>query len=95
MMRFGRLVSAAFSVAAVDARHAPVQITTDTPAYCATLQTRLHEREKHQGLPARARALTRAGESLCENGDISGGIIALRKAMILSLHAAPERMTGH
>jgi hypothetical protein len=80
------LILAAVSVAFMDVRHAPVQITTDTPAYCATLQARLSKREKQGRLSAKARELAQNGGNLCANGDIIGGITALRQAMVLSLH---------
>ena len=63
------------------------QITTDTLAYCRELAVRL---EKMTGdavlIPATVLRLSTAGRDMCEHGMTRGGIMRLRKAIVLMMH---------
>ncbi|MGH7156141.1 MAG: hypothetical protein ACREF3_19610 [Acetobacteraceae bacterium] len=63
----------------------PAQITSDTPTYCLQLLDQVSELA-HEALgppPAEVLSLASDGRKLCEEGKIPGGILRLRRAMML------------
>jgi hypothetical protein len=71
---------------------APLQVMTDTPEYCVTLRERLDR------MPADAptvvlsevRDLETEGRRLCDSGETRGGILRMRRALMLMMHASRE-----
>ncbi len=73
----------------------PMQVTTDTPEYC------LHLADRVQSLvhlavsppPQEVHDLSSEGQRMCASGQTRGGIMRLRKALMLMMHddAAAER----
>ena len=59
------------------------EVTTDTPAYCALLGHDVAAR--HSALPEVERLLTE-GEAMCARGQIRGGILRLRRALLILHH---------
>ena len=66
----------------------PEQITTDTPAYC--LQLRKEVGRKLPTAPEQMwpelHNLRSEGERMCDAGETRGGIIRLRRALVLIAH---------
>lgn len=63
----------------------PAQVTSDTHAYCLQLLDQVSELA-HETLgppPAEVLSLAGDGRKLCEEGKIPGGILRLRRAMML------------
>ncbi len=59
------------------------ELTTDTPAYCTQLAHDVAAR--HSALPEVERLLTE-GEAMCGRGQIRGGILRLRRALLILHH---------
>ncbi len=62
------------------AQPAPVAVTTDTPEYCERMTTRV---ATCPDLTAEMHRLLDEGRHLCERGEVRGGIMRLRRAMLL------------
>jgi hypothetical protein len=77
----------------VAAQPAPQRIISDTPEYCFRLFDRLSEllRAMHMPPPADVIFLSSEGQRMCDHGQTRGGIMRLRRAlMLLAQHnAAP------
>jgi hypothetical protein len=98
MTRVHRLAGAAvlllslttLSVAGLEAdtQAPPVEVTTDTPAYCQRLSDQVGERmrELKTPPPADVMRLSGEGERLCDEGQTRGGILRLRRAWLLITH---------
>ncbi|MGI4975360.1 MAG: hypothetical protein ACRYG6_00300 [Janthinobacterium lividum] len=72
------------------AQPAPVAVTTDTPEYCARMIAQV---ETRPDLTAEMHRLLDEGRHLCERGEVRGGIMRLRRAMLLIQgreHAEPR-----
>ena len=67
---------------------APMEVTTDTPEYCQYLQTRLHAlvHSASSPPPQEVTDLLADGQRMCEHGQTRGGIMRLRRAMMLVTH---------
>ncbi|MGH7120837.1 MAG: hypothetical protein ACREFP_17935 [Acetobacteraceae bacterium] len=67
------------------AQPAPMQLLTDTPHYCAELFTDIEATEQTllQPAPPAVGRLTVEGQQLCALGEVRGGVIRLRRAMVL------------
>jgi hypothetical protein len=74
------LVAVALLIPAVAVAQPATEITTDTLQYCNRLAG---EVARTPSPPPQARDLMAEGERLCSDGHIRGGIIRLRRAMIL------------
>jgi hypothetical protein len=63
-----------------------VHVITDTVAYCNQLAHQLADalRATSQKPPERIQTLADAGKRLCQRGEIHGGIIRLRRALMLA-----------
>ncbi len=59
----------------------PMPVTSDTPAYCLGLAQRM---EDAGSMPPQMRVLWEQGRELCEHGHIRGGLMRLRRAMMIS-----------
>jgi hypothetical protein len=66
----------------------PVQVTTDTAAYCARLARRMALTPQPS---AQATRLAAEGRALCVRGDVRDGIRRLRQALLLSRPATAGR----
>lgn len=56
----------------------PMQVTTDTPDYCANLAAQIR---RAPSAPPEALRLELEGQQLCEQGFVQGGLHRLRRAM--------------
>jgi hypothetical protein len=62
----------------------PMQVTTDTPAYCWQLAAEVAEaRRAVPAAPPGVRVLVNEGQRMCGNGMVRGGILRLRRALLL------------
>jgi hypothetical protein len=70
----------------------PVGVTTDTAEYCLYLQDRIHTLILAAVAPPshEATALTQEGQRICEHGQTRGGIMRLRRALLLIRHEDPS-----
>ncbi|AHJ63992.1 putative secreted protein [Granulibacter bethesdensis] len=69
---------------------APQLITSDTLDYCQQLQHKLARQEAHFVLgapPSDVMQLADQGRHLCDQGHVRGGILRLRKALLILRHA--------
>ncbi len=64
----------------------PMAVTSDTAAYCATLQ---HLANAAPNPSAEVRRLIAEGQDLCDRGEVRGGIARLRRALVVERHHAP------
>ncbi len=71
-----------------DTQAPPVEVTTDTQAYCQRLSDQVGERmrELKTPPPADVMRLSGEGERLCDEGQTRGGILRLRRAWLLITH---------
>ena len=61
-----------------------MQVTTDTPEYCLQLAAEVAEaRRAAPATPPRVGLLAQEGERMCGNGMVRGGILRLRRALLL------------
>jgi hypothetical protein len=71
----------------------PQQITSDTPEYCLQLLDRVSEmvRVAPTPPPQEVSSLSNEGQRMCDQGQTRGGILRLRRALLLMMHpsAAP------
>ena len=58
-----------------------MQVTSDTPAYCLSLAQRM---EDEGSMPPQIHVLWEQGRELCQRGHIRGGLMRLRRAMMIS-----------
>jgi hypothetical protein len=73
-------------VAQPAASDAPMEVTSDTPEYCLQLADRLHSsmvRVAAAKMPREVPSLSNEGQKMCANGQTRGGIMRLRKALLL------------
>ena len=86
------LLLSALALLAVPRLHAQspaLAVTTDTPEYCEHMTARV---ETCPDLTVEMRRLLDEGRHLCGRGEVRGGIMRLRRAMLLIQgrdHAAP------
>jgi hypothetical protein len=67
------------------AAQTPEAVTTDTADYCVQLQQRLTAEETAARNPPRREvtALAQQGHALCDEGQVRGGILRLRRALMM------------
>ncbi|MBS0641835.1 MAG: hypothetical protein U1E70_23535 [Acetobacteraceae bacterium] len=76
-----------------DAQTPPLEVTTDTQAYCQRLSDQVSARMRGlQSPPPEVIRLSDEGERLCDEGQIRGGILRLRRAWMMMAH--PEHHYG-
>ena len=74
----------------------PMEVTSDTPEYCRYLHSRV-DSQVHLASsppPREVTDLSAEGERMCEHGQTRGGIMRLRRALLLLMHdgnGTPER----
>jgi hypothetical protein len=66
----------------------PFEVTTDTPEYCIYLQDRVQSQVQLTSSPPPPEVadLSAEGHKMCEHGQTRGGIMRLRRALLLLLH---------
>lgn len=71
---------------------APFQVMTDTPEYCATLRDRLDRMppDAPSLVLAEVQSLETEGRRLCDAGETRGGILRMRRALMLMMHASRD-----
>jgi hypothetical protein len=76
----------------VPAQPAPMPLLTDTAQYCAQLSVEVEAERKALISPAppEVEQLAQEGRRLCALGEIRGGIVRLRRAIVL-LHEVSQR----
>lgn len=82
------------ALAPVAGQAPPQKITSDTPAYCLHLLDRLSEMVRTGQIPPPREVtfLSSEGRRMCDQGQTRGGIMRLRRALMLLMHqdeAAP------
>ena len=85
-------VTSGRSVEAQQARDpAPLEVTTDTPEYCIYLQDRVQTQVQLASSPPPPEVtdLSAEGHKMCEHGQTRGGIMRLRRALLLLMHEDP------
>ena len=72
----------------VTGQPAPAQVITDTPQYCLELLDRVSEmvRVAPAPPPAEVTHLSTEGQRMCDQGQTRGGILRLRRAIMLMMH---------
>ena len=78
---------AVISLAAVSARaqaRDPI-VTSDSPEYCGVLMSRISGLTHSTAMPppTEAAALSEEGERMCDHGQTRGGIMRLRRALLI------------
>jgi hypothetical protein len=66
----------------------PQQVTSDTPAYCLQLLDRVSQMVRAAGTPPPQEVgyLSSEGQRMCDQGQTRGGILRLRRALVLMMH---------
>jgi hypothetical protein len=72
----------------VESQPPPQQVTTDTPQYCLQLLDRVSEMVRIAGSPPPQEVtfLSSEGQRMCDQGQTRGGILRLRRALVLMMH---------
>jgi len=75
------------------AAEGPLRITSDTLAYCQNLRAQVNALMRREGgaVSAEVMRLRATGQRLCAEGEIRGGVLRLRGAVLLLLHRSPDR----
>ena len=70
----------------------PQQVTTDTPEYCLKLLDRVSEMVRIASAPPpqEVSSLSSEGQRMCDQGQTRGGILRLRRALMLMMHSTAE-----
>ena len=81
----GALLLIGAFVASAGADSPPIVVTTDTPEYCHKLLDRISEAIRATDLPppVEVASLSSEGRRMCNNGLTRGGILRLRRALLL------------
>lgn len=67
----------------------PAQVTTDTPQYCLQLLDRVSELVRVRAHPPEeVTSLSTEGQRMCDQGETRGGIMRLRRALVLLRQSA-------
>ncbi len=79
----------------VGAQSSALEVTSDTPEYCLRLLDRLSDRVRTAPAPAphEVTDLSSEGQRMCDQGQIRGGIMRLRRAWLLM--TPPPVAAGH
>jgi len=66
----------------------PQQVITDTPEYCLHLRQRMSEllRLTSTPPPPEVTVLSSEGQRMCDHGQTRGGILRLRRALMMMMH---------
>jgi hypothetical protein len=80
----GAVQSHASEPAAPPAPSSPMRVTTDTTEYCDTLASRVAQAEHATPhTPPQVEELAEEGHHMCATGLIRGGLVRLRRALLL------------
>lgn len=75
---------------AVVGQSAPPQVTTDTPQYCLQLLDEVSEQVRvYAHPPQEVTNLSTEGQRMCDQGQTRGGIMRLRRALVLLRGTGP------
>ena len=82
------LLAALMGAGPVTGQPAPAQVITDTPQYCLQLFDRVSEmvRVAPAPPPEEVMHLSTEGQRMCDQGQTRGGILRLRRAIMLMIH---------
>jgi len=71
---------------------APQTVTTDTPEYCLHLRDMVTRMEQvtPAGPASAVASLSSEGQRMCDEGQVRGGILRLRRAIVM-MEAAPSQ----
>ncbi len=71
----------------------PQRVISDTPEYCLHLRDRVSEMARVAATPPPQEVtfLTSEGQRMCNQGQTRGGILRLRRALMLMMHPGEER----
>jgi hypothetical protein len=71
---------------------APQRVTSDTPEFCLRLSDRVSElvRVASAPPPQEVSSLSSEGRRMCDQGHTRGGILRLRRALMMMLHQGHE-----
>ncbi len=75
------------------AQSVPVEVTSDTPAYCLRLLDEVTDLMRTAAVPTppEVTRLSADGQRMCDEGQTRGGIMRLRQAWVLMTH--PDGVT--
>jgi hypothetical protein len=70
----------------------PQEVTSDTPQYCLHLLDRVSEmvRIAQTPPPREVTFLSSEGRGMCEQGQTRGGILRLRRALVMMMHRSDD-----
>lgn len=70
----------------------PQSVTTDTPEYCLHLRDLIGRMTPvtPAGAPSEVANLSSEGERMCDEGQVRGGILRLRRALIILRDTSPK-----
>jgi hypothetical protein len=70
----------------------PQQVTSDTPAYCMQLLSRISELARTAPMPPpyEVASLSMEGQRMCHQGQTRGGLLRLRHALALLMQKGEE-----
>lgn len=82
------LMTIVMSAAPVIGQTAPQEVISDTPQYCLQLLDRVSElvRVAPSPPPEEVTHLSSEGQRMCDQGQTRGGILRLRRAIMLMMH---------
>jgi hypothetical protein len=69
---------------------APQRVTSDTPEYCLRLSDRVSELVRVTSPPQEVTSLSTEGQRMCDQGQTRGGILRLRRALMMMAHQGNE-----
>jgi hypothetical protein len=69
---------------------APQRVTSDTPEYCLRLSDRVSELVRVTSPPQEVTSLSTEGQRMCDQGQTRGGILRLRRALMMMMHQGNE-----
>jgi hypothetical protein len=86
---FGLGLALTLDPSSVTGQTAALEITSDTPEYCLHLLDRVSSlvRESVQPPPHEVTDLSSEGQRMCDHGQTRGGIMRLRRALVLMQQA--------
>ena len=86
------LAVAVFGAMPVAGQAPPQRVTSDTPEYCLKLLDRVGElvRGAPAPPPQEVTLLSSEGQRMCDQGQTRGGILRLRRALMMMKHSGDE-----
>ena len=89
VLGLGLVTAGAVDTLPVVGQPAPQRVTSDTPEYCLKLHDRVSELMRATGspMPSEVAFLSSEGQRMCGQGQTRGGILRLRRALMLMENA--------